>query len=180
MYKRRTWILLLNCRQTPSECLTFFRLTQKKIIADFFLFFEIIFDDFVKYDGWFDDAWNVMVFFLKLYDMLAWMRECMSEICSLFFIFSVFINLRNVGGVMYIHTLWFSFLNLDDDACMDAWMCGWNLLYSKRWITHVCMTWYDVWIFLLHFFENNIRIDSHFIVISNSWSHSTLIFFLLF
>jgi len=31
------------------------------------------------------------------------------------------------------------FLNLDDDACMDAWMDGWNLLYSKRWITHVCI-----------------------------------------
>ena len=42
------------------------------------------------------------------------------------------------------------------------------------------MTWYDVWIFLLHFFENNIRIDSYFIVISISWSHSTLIFFFTF
>jgi len=56
----------------------------------------------------------------------------------------------------------------------------WKLFYSKRWMSHVCMTWYDVWIFLLHFFENNIRIDSHFIVISNSWNHSTLIFFYFF
>jgi len=31
------------------------------------------------------------------------------------------------------------FLNLDDDACMDAWMNGCNLLYSKGWITHVCI-----------------------------------------
>jgi len=29
-------------------------------------------------------------------------------------------------------------------------------------------------------FLKQIRIDSHFIVISNSWNHSTLIFFLLF
>jgi len=109
---------------------------------------------------------NDVIFFLKLYDMLAWMRECMSGICSSFH-FSFFTNLRNVGGVMHMHMLWIIddvwhamifFLNLDDDACMDAWMHEWNLLYSKRWITHVCMTWYDVWIFLLHFFENKFEL----------------------
>jgi len=98
-----------------------------------------------------------MIFFLKLYNMLAWMRKCMSGICSIFHFFHFFINLRNVGGVMHMHTLWIIddvwhamifFLNLDDDVCVDAWMHGWNLLYSKRWITHVCMTWYDVWITL--------------------------------
>jgi len=128
-------------------------------------------------------------FLFELYDMLAWMRECMSGICSFFHFFIFFINLRNVWGVMHMHTLWIIddvwhamifFLNLDDDAYMDAWMHGWNLLYSKRWITHVCMTWYDVWIFILQFFWKQIRIDSHFIVILNSWNHSTLIFFLLF
>ena len=94
---------------------------------------------------------------------------------------------------MHMHTLWIIydvwhamifFLNLDDNAFMDAWMRGCMgefCFIKKRWITHVCMTWYDVWIFLLHFFfENNIRIDSHFIVISNSWSHSTLILFFTF
>jgi len=41
------------------------------------LFFEMIFNDFVEYDGWFDDAWHVMIFFLNLYDdayMDAWMH----------------------------------------------------------------------------------------------------------
>jgi len=42
----------------------------------------MIFNDFVEYDGWFDDAWHVMIFFFNLYD----------------------------------------------DAYMDAWMHGWNLL----------------------------------------------------
>jgi len=46
-----------------------------------------------------------MIFFLKLYDMLAWMRECMSGICSIFHFFHFFINLRNAGGVMHMHTL---------------------------------------------------------------------------
>jgi len=121
----------------------------------------MIFNDFVEFDDdlmmHVHDAWwlrRVMIFFLKLYDMLAWMRECMRGICSIFHFFHFFINLRGVGGVMHMHTLWIIddvwhaiifFLNLDDDACMDAWMHGWNLLYSKRWITHVCMTWYDVW-----------------------------------
>jgi len=85
----------------------------------------MIFNDFVEYDEWFDDAWNVMILFFKLYDMLAWMRECMSGICS---IFHFFINLRNVGGVMHMQTLWIIddvwhamifFLNL-----VDAWMHG--------------------------------------------------------
>jgi len=89
------------------------------------------------------------------------------EFAFFFSFFHFFINLRNVGGVMHMHTLWIIndvwhtmifFLNLDDDACMDAWMDGWNLLYSKRWITHVCITWYDVWIFLLHFFENKFEL----------------------
>jgi len=137
-----------------------------------------------------DDVWHAVIFFLNLDDdacMNAWMHGWDSwDSYLLFSFFLFFINLRNVGGVMHMHTLWIIddvwhamifFLNLDDDACMDAWMHGWSLLYSKRWITHVCMTWYDVWIFLLHFFENNIWIDSHFIVISNSWNHSTLIFF---
>ena len=43
----------------------------------------MIFTDFVEYDGWFDDAWDVMIFFLNLYD----------------------------------------------DAYMNAWMHGWNLLF---------------------------------------------------
>jgi len=34
----------------------------------------------------------------------------------------------------------------------------WKLFYSKRWMTYVCMTWYDVWIFLLHFFENKFEL----------------------
>jgi len=96
----------------------------------------MIFIDFVKYDEWFDDAWNVMILFLKLYDMLAWMHEYMSQICSFFHFFHFFINLRNVGGFMHMHTLWIIddvwhamsfFLNQDDDACMDVWMHGWNL-----------------------------------------------------
>jgi len=63
------------------------RLTQKKIIIiDFF--FEMIFNDFVEYDRWFDDAWHVMIFFLNLYD----------------------------------------------DAYMDAWMHEWNLLFSFSFI----------------------------------------------
>jgi len=28
----------------------------------------MIFNDFVEYDGWFNDAWHVMIFFLNLYD----------------------------------------------------------------------------------------------------------------
>jgi len=47
----------------------------------------MIFNDFVEYDEWFDDAWNVMIFFLELYDMLTWMRECMSGICYIFHFF---------------------------------------------------------------------------------------------
>ena len=95
----------------------------------------MIFNDFVEYDGWFDDAWNVMIFFETIWYacMDAWMHEW--NLLS-FFIF--FINLINVGGVMHMHTLWIIddvwhamifFLNLDDDACMDAWMHEWNLLY---------------------------------------------------
>ena len=157
----------------------------------------MIFNDFVEYDGWFDDACTWCMMIKTCYDFLfetiwyacmdAWMHEWN---LLFFFFFAFFINLRNVGIVIHMHTLWIIddvwhamifFLNLDDDACMDAWMDGWSLLYSKRWITHVCITWYDVWIFLLHFFfENNIRIDSHFIVISNLWSHSTLILFFTF
>ena len=60
-------------------------------------------------------------------------------------------------------------------GCMDAWV---NFALLKK-MNYSCM--HDlVWCLnfsFLHFFENNIRIDSHFIVISNSWSHSTLIFF---
>jgi len=97
--------------------------------------------------------------------MDAWMHEW--NLLFFFSFFHFFINLRNVWGVMHMHTLWIIddvwhamifFLNLDDDACMDAWMHGWNLLYSKRWITHVCMTWYGVWIFLLQFFENKFEL----------------------
>jgi len=54
MNKRKTWILLLKCQQTPCECLIFMRLTQKIVIADlfsnFFFFLEMIFNDFVDYD----------------------------------------------------------------------------------------------------------------------------------
>ena len=38
------------------------------------------------------------------------------------------------------------------------WLEKWKLFYSKRWMTYVCMTWYDVWIFLLHFFENKFEL----------------------
>jgi len=31
------------------------------------------------------------------------------------------------------------------------WLERWKLFYSKRWMTHVCMTWYDVWIFFCIF-----------------------------
>jgi len=113
-----------------------------------------------------DDVWHAMIFFLNQDDdacMNTWMHgwDSWDSNLLLFFIFPFFINLRNVEGVMHMHTLWIIddvwhamifFLNLDDDACMDVCMHGWNLLYSKRWITHACMTWYDVWIFLLHFF----------------------------
>ena len=37
----------------------------------------MILNDFVEYDGWFDDAWHVMIFFLNLYGdayMDAWMH----------------------------------------------------------------------------------------------------------
>jgi len=91
--------------------------------------------------------WSVMMIWwcMTCYDFLfetiwyacmdAWMHEWN---LLFFFIFSIFINLRNVGGVMHMHTLriiddvWHAmifFLNLDDDACMDAWMHGWNLLF---------------------------------------------------
>jgi len=144
----------------------------------------MIFNDFVEYDEWFDDAWNVMIFFFKLYDMLAWMRECMSGICS---IFHFFINLRNVGGVMHMHTLWIIddvwhamifFLNL-----VDAWMHGcMGEFYFIKKDELLMYTWLGMMyeFFFCIFFENNIRIDSHIIVISNSWSHSTLIFFFYF
>jgi len=55
MYKRRTCILLLKCLQTLHECLTFVRLTQKKLsLLTFFkflyFFLEMILIDFVEYD----------------------------------------------------------------------------------------------------------------------------------
>jgi len=31
---------------------------------------------------------------------------------------------------------------------IGLWLERWKLFYSKRWMTHVYMTWYDVWITL--------------------------------
>ena len=59
------------------------------------------------------------------------------------------------------------------------WLERCKLFYSKRWMTHVCMVWYDVWIFFCISFKN-IWIVPHFIVIFNSWNYSTLIFFYCF
>ena len=98
MYKRRTWIFLLKCRQTPRECLIFVRLTQKNVIVDFFFFQISLFffgNDFQWFCGvwlitWCDDAWHVMIFFLKLYHMLTWMRGSMSGLFFSFIIFPLF------------------------------------------------------------------------------------------
>jgi len=106
IYKRRTWILLLNCRQTPSECLTFFRLKQKISFLTFSLFFV---NDF----QWFCGVWWMIWWCMKCYDFLfktiwyACMDAWMHEWNLLYFsFFHFFINLRNVGGVMHMHTLW--------------------------------------------------------------------------
>jgi len=91
-----------------------------------------------------------LYFFRKWFSMILWsmMDDLMMHVCTLYgmmkqikktlfvsFIFPFFINLRNVGGVMHMHTLWIIddvwhamifFLNVDDDACMNAWMLGWD------------------------------------------------------
>ena len=177
--KGRTWILLLNCRQTPSECLTFLRLKQKKKHCWLFLFvfwkwFSMILwsmmDDLMMHEMLWFSFWNYMIC----------LHACVNtwvEFVFFFFIFSFFIKLRNVGGVMHMHTLWIIddvwhamifFLNLDDDACMDAWMACVKFAlfkkmnYSCRHNLVWCMN------FSFTFFWKQIWIDSHFIVISNS------------
>jgi len=40
--------------------------------------------------------------------------------------------------------------------------------------------WFMYEFFFLHFFENNFELIPHFIVILNSWNHSTLVFFYFF
>ena len=49
------------------------------------------------------------------------------------------------------------------------WSGRWEIFYSKRWMTHVrkCMN------FSFAFFWKQDQIDPHFIVILNSWNHST-------
>jgi len=63
-----------------------------------------------------------------------------------------------------------------------SWPCSclfMKLMYSMHiWM----MAWYDAWNalcmnFPFVYFRKQIRIDPHFIVISNSWNHSTLNFF---
>jgi len=67
-----------------------------------------------------------------------------------FSFFHFFINLRNVGGVMHMHTLWIIddvwhamifFLNLDDESCMDAWMhgCMGEFCFIKKKMNYSCM-----------------------------------------
>ena len=141
MYKKRTWILLLKCRQTLRECLTLVRLTQKNIIVDFFFkWFSMILwsmmDDLMMHEMLWFCFWNYMIC----------LHGCVNASVKFVFFFHFFINLRNVGGVMHMHTLWIIdyewhamifFLNLDDDACMDAWMHVWNLLFKK--MNYSCM-----------------------------------------
>ena len=67
MYKRRTWIFLLKCRQTPRECLTFVRLTQKNVIVDFFFFSNF----FIFFWKWFS-----MILWSMIDDMMWWCMTC--------------------------------------------------------------------------------------------------------
>jgi len=57
-------------------------------------FLEMIFNDFVEYDGWFDDAWHVMISFWTYMMMHTWMRGYMGEICFFHFLFFLYFNLR--------------------------------------------------------------------------------------
>jgi len=151
---------------------------------------------FLFFLKWFCGVWWMIWWCMKCYDFLfetiwyacmdVWMHEWN---LLYFFIFSflhkskkcwrsyAYVHVMNHWLCMTCYDFLFKLRRWCMHGCVDTWMHRWNLLYAKRWFTHLCMTWYDVWIFLLHFFENDIWIDSHFIVISNSWSHSTLIFF---
>ena len=101
MYKKRTWILLLKCRQTLRECLTLVRLTQKNIIVDFFFkWFSMILwsmmDDLMMHEMLWFCFWNYMIC----------LHGCVNASVKFVFFFHFFINLRNVGAVMHMHTLW--------------------------------------------------------------------------
>jgi len=63
------------------------------------------------------------------------------------------------------------------------WLGRWEIFYSKRWMTHVCLNWYDVWKcmnFSFAFFWKQVQIDLHFIVILISWNNSTFKFLFTF
>jgi len=82
---------------------------------------------------WFS-FWNYMICLHGCVN--AWVKF------ALFSFFHFFINLRNVGGVMHMHKLWIIdvwhamifFLNLDDNAFMDAWMreCMGEFCFIKK------------------------------------------------
>jgi len=87
----------------------------------------MIFNDFVEYDGWFDDAWNVMILFLKLYDMLAWMRECISEICFFFPFFHKSKKCWRSYAYAHVMNHW-------------LWMTCYDFLFKlRRWCMHGCV-----------------------------------------
>jgi len=72
---------LLKCRQTPRECLTFVRLTQKNVIADYFFKFlyfvlEMISNDFVEYDGRHDLMIHDMLWFY-FWNYMICLHGCM-------------------------------------------------------------------------------------------------------
>ena len=114
------------------------------------------------------------------------MHECvdawvglMRLLLGFFFIFPFFINLRNVGGVnhwwcMTCYDFLFKPRRWCMHGCVDAWVefalfkkMNYSCVHDLVW----CMN------YSFAFYWNQIRIGSYFIVISNLWNHSTLIFF---
>jgi len=56
-----------------------------------------------------DDLMMHEMLWFSFWNYLICLHGCVNawvEFALLFFIFSFFINLRNVGGVMHMHTLW--------------------------------------------------------------------------
>jgi len=129
--KRRTWILLLNCWQTPSEYLTFFRLKQKKMLLTF------VWNDF----QWFCGVWWMIWWCMKCYDFLfetiwyacmdAWMHEWN---LLYFFIFSFLHKYKKCWrSYAYAHVI-------------NHWWCMtcYDFLFKlRRWCMHGCV---DAWV----------------------------------
>jgi len=126
MYKRRTWFFFLevwtNTAWIPNICATY----KKNVIADFFsnffVFLEMIFNDFVEYDGWHD------VNMCTLYGM---MKQIEKTLFVSFIFFSFFHKSKKCWrSYAYAHVMnhWYVwhamifFLNLK--MMMHAWMRG--------------------------------------------------------